>query len=77
MKKKIAGMTQPEIFGPRRRERSFTVVPVPLYSPFVAAIIASTPASIPPGMSPERNRGTISSWMIRLAVTSGRTPSRP
>jgi hypothetical protein len=33
----------------RRREREATVEPVPRYSPLAAAIMAATPASMPPG----------------------------
>ena len=56
---------------------SATVVPVPLYSPFVAARIACTPAVRPPSKSPALKRGEICSSMIRLQSASGRTPSSP
>src|SRR5712691_7307031 len=59
------------------RRPSPRVEPVPLYSPRVAAIIASTAAAMPTGKSPARNLGIITSSMIRFAVTSGSTPSRP
>src|ERR1035438_9875777 len=56
---------------------SDTVAPVPLYSPFVAAITACTPAVRPPSKSPALKRGVICSSMIRLQSASGRTPSSP
>jgi hypothetical protein len=46
--RKISGTTQPPKLLRRRPEPSATVRPEPLYSPFVAAIIAAVPASIPP-----------------------------
>jgi hypothetical protein len=46
-------------------------------SPRVTLSIESTPASRPPAKSPERKRGVMTSRMIRLAMASGMTPSRP
>ena len=75
--KKIASVRHEPSFSPSRWPLAFTVRPLPLYSPLIAAIIAVAPAATPPGKSPCRNRGTISPSMIRLAVTSGSAPSRP
>ena len=50
---------------------------VALYSPRVAAMIASIAASRPPAKSPVRKRGVSSSSRMCLAVTSGSAPSSP
>src|SRR6516162_552054 len=42
-----------------RARTSATVLPLPVYSPRVAAIIALTPAVKPPSKSPARKRGAI------------------
>ena len=48
-----------------------------LYSPRVAAMMPSMPASRPPVQSPARNRGRTCSSRIRPASWSGSAPSRP
>ena len=53
------------------------VSPVPLYSPFVAAIIAFTPACTPSPYFPFWKAGVISCVMISLQVASGSAPSSP
>src|SRR5262245_19904588 len=60
---------------PRWPRDSFTVRPVPLYSPRAACINAFTPAVRPPSKSPARRRGVISWLMMVLAVASGMAPS--